>query len=78
MPNQNQPIKFSLKANEFDFIFSYQLADKPQLKKLIKIKEALIATPPPFSLTSLILERDALSVKPPAKVMARCTVIPSR
>ncbi len=55
MPNQNQPIKFSLKANEFDFIFSYQLADKPQLKKLIKIKEALIAKRPDYKRVSLVL-----------------------
>ena len=55
MPNNNQQIKFSLKANEFDFIFSYQLADKPQLKKLIKIKNELIAKRPDYKRVSLVL-----------------------
>lgn len=55
MPNNNQQVKFSLKANEFDFIFSYQLADKAQLKKLTKIKNELIAKRPDYKRVSLVL-----------------------
>lgn len=55
MPNNNQQIKFSLKATEFDFIFSYQLADKPLLKKLTKIKNELIAKRPDYKRVSLVL-----------------------
>ena len=55
MSNNNQQVKFSLKANEFDFIFSYQLADKPQLKKLTKTKNELIAKRPDYKRVSLVL-----------------------
>ena len=55
MSNNNQQIKFSLKATEFDFIFSYQLADKPQLKKLAKIKNGLVAKRPDYKRVSLVL-----------------------
>lgn len=55
MSNNSQQVKFSLQANEFDFIISYQLADKPQLKKLFKIKNELIAKRPDYKRISLVL-----------------------
>ena len=53
-------VKLSLSANEFNFIFTYHLADKEQFKKLIKIRDELSRKRPNFKRVNLVLTLDDL------------------
>lgn len=62
--NEKQ-IKVYLSAEQLDFIFSYQLADKIQFIKLKRIREELMAKRPDFKRANIILtlaDLDALLV----------------
>ena len=48
-------IKLSLSAIELDFILDYQLADKPQFKKLLTFKEELLKKRPNFKRANIVL-----------------------
>jgi hypothetical protein len=56
-------IKLSLSTVELDFILDYQLANKPQFKKLMALKEELLEKRPDFkraNITLNISDLDAL------------------
>ena len=58
-------VRLSLRADEFNFIFAYHLADKAQFKKLVKVKDELLRKRPNFKRVNLVLtleDLDALLV----------------
>ena len=58
-------IKLSLRVDEFNFIFTYHLADKEQFKKLVRVKGELLRKRLGFKRVNLMLtleDLDALLV----------------
>jgi len=55
MSAHKREVKLPLNVSEFNFIFDFQLANKPQLEKLLLIKSDLLEKRPDFKRVNIVL-----------------------